>query len=85
MPISGNKFKLNKSSNDRHIDNIHVHKIFFSRAAAPAASAGPSEADMRKLTAMVLDECSKQISDATGKQQGKIDELNSEIRLNMFM
>lgn len=29
----------------------------------------------------VLDECSKQISDATGKQQGKIDELNSEIRL----
>ena len=28
----------------------------------------------------MLDECSKQISDATGKQQGKIDELNSEIR-----
>jgi len=51
-----------------------------SRAAAPATAAGPSEADMRKLTAMVLDECSKQISDATGKQQGKIDELNSEIR-----
>jgi len=35
---------------------------------------------MRKLTAMVLDECNKQITDATGKQQGKIDELNSEIR-----
>merc|ERR1719220_582158 len=54
-----------------------------SRAAAPAAAAaasGPSEADMRKLTAMVLDECNKQITDATGKQQGKIDELNSEIR-----
>ena len=29
----------------------------------------------------VLDECNKQITDATGKQQGKIDELNSEIRL----
>jgi len=35
---------------------------------------------MKKLTAMVLDECSRQITDATGKQQGKIDELNSEIR-----
>jgi len=51
-----------------------------SRAAAPVAAAGPSEADMKKLTAMVLDECSRQITDATGKQQGKIDELNSEIR-----
>jgi hypothetical protein len=29
---------------------------------------------------MVLDECHKQIADASGKQQGKIDELNSEIR-----
>jgi len=46
---------------------------------APAA-AGPSEADLKKLTSMVLDECSKQIQDATGKQQGKLDELNSEIR-----
>lgn len=49
-------------------------------AAAPAASAGPSEADLRKLTEMVLDQCNKQINEATGKQQGKIDELNSEIR-----
>ena len=29
---------------------------------------------------MVLDECHRQISEATGKQQGKIDELNAEIR-----
>ena len=29
------------------------HDISLSRAAAPAAAAGPSEADMRKLTAMV--------------------------------
>ena len=34
------------------------------------------------MSHQVLDECSKQISDATGKQQGKIDELNSEIRFN---
>ena len=30
-----------------------LHDISLSRAAAPAAAAGPSEADMRKLTAMV--------------------------------
>jgi len=29
---------------------------------------------------MVLDECHRQIQEATGKQQGKIDELNAEIR-----
>merc|ERR1711936_1557709 len=46
----------------------------------PAAAAGPSEADMKNLTAMVLDECHRQISEATGKQQGKIGELNAEIR-----
>lgn len=51
-----------------------------SARGAPAASAGPSEADLRKLTSIVLDECHKQITEATGKQQGKIDELNSEIR-----
>ena len=28
----------------------------------------------------MLDECHRQISEATGKQQGKIDELNAEIR-----
>jgi len=44
------------------------------------ASAAPSEADLKKITTMVLDECHKQIVEATGKQQGKIDELNSEIR-----
>ena len=27
-----------------------------------------------------MDECHRQISEATGKQQGKIDELNAEIR-----
>jgi len=48
--------------------------------ASPQAAAGPSEADMKKLTAMVLDECHRQIQEATGKQQGKIDELNAEIR-----
>ena len=32
------------------------------------------------MSNQVLDECSRQITDATGKQQGKIDELNSEIR-----
>ena len=32
------------------------------------------------LSNQVLDECNRQITDATGKQQGKIDELNSEIR-----
>jgi len=49
-------------------------------AASTAAAAAPSEADLRKMTNMVLDECKKQIDEATGKQQGKIDELNSEIR-----
>jgi len=51
-----------------------------SAGASPQPSAGPSEADMKKLTAMVLDECHRQIQEATGKQQGKIDELNAEIR-----
>jgi len=49
-------------------------------ASASAGSAAPSEADLRKMTMMVMDECKKQIDDATGKQQVKIDELNSEIR-----
>merc|ERR1712025_597465 len=51
-----------------------------SAAAPQQVSQGPSEADLRKMTTMVLDECKKQIDDATGKQQVKIDELNSEIR-----
>jgi len=49
-------------------------------AAAPQAAAAPSEADLKKITSMVLDECHRQIQEATGKQQGKIDELNAEIR-----
>ena len=39
--------------NAAKFEQINVHNVLLSRAAAPAAAAGPSEADMRKLTAMV--------------------------------
>merc|ERR1712025_803501 len=51
-----------------------------SAAVAPAASAGISEAEMKKIKSMVLDECSRLVADSQEKSNTKVEELNSEIR-----
>lgn len=51
-----------------------------SSGAPAAASAAVAEVDLKKITMTVMEECSRQISEVTGKQKEKIDELNSEIR-----
>jgi len=45
-----------------------------------AAAAAVAEVDIKKITMTVMDECNRQIQEATGKQKEKIDELNAEIR-----
>jgi len=47
-------------------------------AAAPAAAT--SAVDLKNLTMVVMEECHKQIQEATGKQKEKVEELGAEIR-----
>jgi coronin-1B/1C/6 len=44
------------------------------------AAPGVTDADMKKFTSMVLDECKRLVEDSSEKSQNKIEELNSEIR-----
>jgi len=56
-----------------------------SSAPATASSANSAHSaappvDVKKITMTVMEECNRLIQEATGKQGGKIEELNAEIR-----
>merc|ERR1719228_2853885 len=49
-------------------------------ASGQQTAAAHDETDIKQLTAMVLEECHRQVQEVTGKQQAKIDESSAEIR-----